>query len=230
MNRQCFVPSAVIRGVEAIPVSVEVSVNNGLPGISIVGMTDSAVQESKLRVRAALRAAGYDVPAANITVNLSPGSLRKTGAGFDLPIALGILASTGREVLDGRTFVGELSLDGTVHGVNGLFAIAVMVAATGGELVSGPTAENLGIVLGESHLVLSSLGALRVGGFARLPHGMAASLPSELDYSDIAAQDYAKRALQIAVAGSHSILMVGPPGSGKTMLASRVTTIMPPPT
>lgn len=231
MDRQCFVPSAAIRGVEALPVSVEVSVSNGLPGISIVGMTDSAVQESKLRVKAALRAAGYAVPAANITVNLSPSSLRKTGSGFDLPIALGILASTGqmpREVIAGRTFVGELSLDGTVHGVNGLFAVAAMVAERGGALVSGPTAENLEVVLGEDHLVISSLGALRVGGFAHMPHGMAVETAPELDYADIAGQDYAKRALQVAVAGGHSILMVGPPGSGKTMLASRITTIMPP--
>lgn len=223
--------TAAIRGIESVAVSAEVSVGGGLPGISIVGMADSAVQESKLRVRAAIRSAGFEVPKTHVVVNLAPSSVKKSGSGFDLPIALGILASTGqipRTVVEGKTYVGELSLDGTVRGVNGLFAMAAMVAQENGVLVSGPTDENLEAVLDGKHLVLTSLDALREGTFSIPSRLSSHALASEIDYADIASQDYAKRALQIAVAGRHSIFMVGPPGSGKTMLARRIPTIMPP--
>ena len=231
MDRQCFVPSATIRGVEALPVSVEVSVGNGLPGITIVGMPDSTVQESKIRVRSALRACGYEVPPARIAINLSPSSLKKAGSGFDLPIALGVLVCTGqvpRDIIANRTFIGELSLDGSVRGVNGLFAVAVMVASQGGNLVSGVTADSVESALPGRHEILSSLGALRMGSF-RLPEkAPPADAADPPDFADVAAQDLAKRAMQICAAGGHALLMMGPPGSGKTMLARRLPSIMPP--
>lgn len=239
MQKHCSVAAATLHGIEAIPVQVEVSVAPGLPGISIVGLPDSSVQESRLRVKAAIKATGFEVPAANIVVNLAPSSVRKAGSGFDLPIALGILVGTGQvpdSVLDGNTFVGELSLDGDIRGVHGLLAVAVMVSKLGGSLVTGETTDDLSLALPGRHRIVSNLNRFRRRDFfepARPKGSQEASCDSNrgytanLDYSDVASQDYAKRALQIAAAGQHSILMVGPPGSGKTMLARRMPSIMP---
>lgn len=241
MQRHCSVSAATLRGIEAIPVQVEVSVAPGLPGISIVGLPDSSVQESRLRVKAAIKATGFEVPAASIVVNLAPSSVKKVGSGFDLPIALGILVGTGQvsgEVLEGNTFIGEISLDGDVRGVQGLLAVAVMVSKGGGSLITGSTNDDLSLALPHRHLIVSNLSRFLRKDFADRvvigsPHDSVGSIEAqsaayESDYADIAGQDYAKRALQISAAGQHSILMVGPPGSGKTMLARRLPGIMPP--
>lgn len=240
LDRQYFVDSATIRGIEAMPVSVEVSVGSGLPGITIVGLPDSTVQEARLRVRSAIKACGFKVPPTAVVVNLSPSSLRKTGSGLDLPIAAGILASTGQiepAALEDVTLFGELSLDGSVHGVKGMFAVAMMVSESGGHLVTGPTSEDLSSLLGDGHRVLTNLADLRDGlpPVARPMESVTDKSHEHLrrpsscpeDYSDIASQDMAKRALQIAAAGKHALLMIGPPGSGKTMLARRLVSIMP---
>lgn len=221
--------SATLVGVKCQPVQVEVSVSNGLPGISIVGMPDIAVQESRERVRAAIRASGYALPAQKIVVNLAPSSLKKSGSGFDLPIALGILRATGQAApaQEPELVIGELSLDGTARAITGTLAFELCAKEIGASLVfpkaSMDAIEIDGLKLkGVASLIDASKGLYR----SAISHD-SSPCPSIPDFSEVAGQDFAKRALQIAACGNHGILLVGPPGSGKTMLAARLPSILP---
>lgn len=231
MQAQYSVWSATIRGVEAVPVSVEVLVGSGMPSFSIVGMPDAAIQEARERVRAAIKACGFRMPTEKVVVNLAPGSLKKTGSGFDLPIALGILAATRQldaSRIDGSLCVGELSLEGDVRAIRGMLAFELCAKKQGLSLICAQPDDGL-IGLEELECkTVSSLSAFYAGSFSSpTMRGRTGKGPS-MDYADVAGHETAKRALQIAAAGGHGMLMMGPPGSGKTMLASRLPTILPP--
>lgn len=229
------VHAACIRGVEAFPVTVEVSAAGGIPGISIVGMADAAVLEARSRIRCALRATGFDIPRSSFTVNLAPGDIRKTGSGLDLPIAVAVLALSGQipmSGLDGCLFVGELGLDGAVGGVHGEVAYQLLARDSGLAFVGGLAPGHVGIA-DVRQGYLSDLGTLRQGIAAalrafpvRATGGARAA--DVLDYSDVLGQEIAKRGIAVAATGGLGMLMIGSPGAGKTMLARRMTSILPP--
>lgn len=231
------VKTAFIRGTEAVPVMVEVSCSSGLPHFLLVGMADSTVHEARYRVAEAISSCGFDSPRMNVTVNLQPAELRKTGTGFDLPIAVGILAASGQiptQGLDECLFVGELGLSGEVCPVRGDMAYAILASQQGLKLISSVDAPPRGGVDCESG-ALASLGRLRYGvndlpahRRARASDGIiGGGAEDALDFRDVCDQEVAKRAMVVAAAGRHGIMMVGPPGAGKTMLARRLTTILP---
>lgn len=231
--------SGAVIGIDGFGVTVEIDLARGLPSFTIVGLPNAAVRESRERVTAALRNNGFKLPQKRITVNLAPADVRKEGAAFDLPIALGILLAseqiTGVRV-GGAVILGELALDGRCKPVRGVLPIVCYARETGHSRVVIPevNAPEAGAVTGIDSVPCRDLReAIHVlsGGDARSVRQCVPAVPRsrcDLDYSQVAGQHAAKRALQVAAAGGHHVLMVGPPGSGKTMLARRLQSILPP--
>ncbi len=233
--------SAAVLGVEAYPVHIEVDVSFGLPAFTMVGLPDVTVRESRDRVRSAIRNSGFDFPQHRITVNLAPADVRKAGSSFDLPIALGLLATTGRllrRCVDDTLVLGELSLDGGINAIRGVLPIAVAARRSGlmRLLLPPPNAAEASVVSGLDVRVVTSLieavDALNHPDAARradpAPVCAGSALPAEGDLADIRGQLLARRALEVAAAGGHNLLFVGPPGAGKTMMARRMAGILPP--
>lgn len=226
-------------GIEAPPVIIEVHLSKGLPGLSIVGLPETAVKESRHRVRSAVINSGFEFPVRRITVNLAPADLPKEGGRFDLPIAIGILAASGqipREILLDYEIIGELGLSGELRPCRGILPLAI-AARTAGRRIIMPimNAEESLLVSGLTAYGAAHLTAVcaHLTGAALLPAPVVNIARSEttadsLDLSQVQGQAHGRRALEIAAAGGHSLLMVGTPGSGKTMLASRLPTILPP--
>lgn len=224
-------------GIHAQGVSVEIHLSNGIPAFTIVGLAETAVKESKDRVRSAILTSEFEFPCRKITVNLAPADLPKTGSGFDLPIAIGILAASGQIPLHGLNqyeFIGELALSGDLRGIPGIIPLILGAKRDKKTLIIATSNAEEAALVGQHNILVADhlrtvCNHLIQGTKLASPpeHTMQIQPNQSLDWSDVKGQSHAKHAMEIAAAGGHSILLSGPPGSGKTMLASRFPTLLP---
>ena len=235
------VRSCAVVGLEGAPVEVEVDIARGLPRFNVVGLPDPAVQEARERVRSAVRNSGGEFPRTRLTVNLAPADLRKAGPAYDLPIALGVLLASGQLEADlsDTLVIGELSLDGSLRHTQGILPMVSLGQELGFKHVIVPAQNASEAALVEGIDVLPAESLSRLAAHYRGDDPITLTLPTErpapeiegaaghVDFADIRGQEHAKRALEVAAAGGHNLLMSGPPGSGKTLLARSLPSILP---